>query len=200
MGMVEIESHALDQSVEYLVEENFGNKNLARTLKQDSISRILLAMIRGCGFGLVLIIILALAAALTRVLGINMPGLITAGEFLGRTSLGLVLSMILLIVAFTAYIFLRRRTLNNPMLYAEAGCPQCWENELVRVRRHKPDRLISRMGIPVHRYTCRNCDWQGLRVGGQSPHFEMKTEVDLFWDEDEIFSVRQDETAVNENM
>lgn len=202
-NMVELESRMSEQSAESAIENASGNSNLKnRTLKQDATSRILLTVIAICGFGVLLLLALALAAAMQGVLGSNLPGATPVGKPIGSGSVALVLTIILVITALVSYFILRRRVLENSMLYTDAGCPQCWENELVRVRRHKPDRVIARFGIPVRRYKCRNCDWAGLRLGGQPPGTEIKTEAapaDIFWGSDDMLGVQQGESAVRKN-
>jgi hypothetical protein len=89
------------------------------------------------------------------------------------------------------------------MLHPKSGCPQCWENELVRIRRHKLDRMIAHLGIPVQRYSCRNCHWKGLRVAGQPPDAVINSEdpvVDYLLQGDEILGVNQNKTATDENQ
>lgn len=187
--MVETESRVTDQLAESLIEDTSEDKNLTiRTLNQDTTSRILLAVIAICGFGVLLLLALALAATL---MGVT-----------GGGSVGLVLAIILAIIALVSYFILRHRVRENSMLYSDAGCPQCWEYELVRVRRHKPDRVIAYLGIPVRRYKCRNCDWGGLRLGDHPPGTEITTEaapVDVFWGSDDILGVQPGETAARES-
>lgn len=54
--------------------------------------------------------------------------------------------------------------------WLDAGCPRCHENELMRVERQPIDRWLHLFGLPVYRYQCRQCTWQGIRlsVGGLS--------------------------------
>ncbi|MBK8904150.1 MAG: hypothetical protein IPM53_23425 [Anaerolineaceae bacterium] len=44
-----------------------------------------------------------------------------------------------------------------------AGCPNC-QGDLRRVNRTTPDYLFGLVGIPVRRYKCHNCGWQGRRI------------------------------------
>ena len=72
--------------------------------------------------------------------------------------LGLLLSAgVLLLIA-------RWRVVRNRALWPAAGCPSCQDNELLRVRRSKKDRMIGLTGIPVGRFECRECHWNGLRI------------------------------------
>jgi hypothetical protein len=59
----------------------------------------------------------------------------------------------------------RRRLLRDQALCAENGCPVCGQQELIRTRRLNSDRTLNRTGMPVFRYACRNCHWQGRRLG-----------------------------------
>ena len=57
------------------------------------------------------------------------------------------------------------------------GCPQCQEHELVRVRRNRRDRAMGAFGLPVRRYSCRNCTWHGVRLAGY-PQQPAANEID----------------------
>lgn len=122
----------------------------------------------------IVLIVVGILALLTAVAIMALPFLLTqfgiaatalppfALSFLGEGALltagGIALAG--LIVLFVA----RWRVLHNQSLWAEAGCPQCHEYELVRIRRERNDRAISALGLPLRRYACRNCTWQGRRV------------------------------------
>ena len=200
--MVEIEGLETDLIAESPIENLGQNENLkAQSLMTDKSSQILLTIIAICGFGILLLLVLALTAALQELFRLNLPFVTAVESFLGRNSMGLILSIIFGVTALVSYMILRRRVLENPMLYSDAGCPQCWEDELIRVRRQKTDRLIAHIGIPVRRYNCRNCDWAGLRLGGHPPVTEIKPEVtaiDYFIEEDEILGHVQDITTAGE--
>lgn len=43
-------------------------------------------------------------------------------------------------------------------------CPQCQKGELKRKRRRYGDRLLGRLGMPVRRYACEECQWEGARI------------------------------------
>lgn len=58
----------------------------------------------------------------------------------------------------------RFQLVGDRRLWQDAGCPQCLENELVRVPRKQGDRWYSLIALPAFRYACRNCTWQGLRI------------------------------------
>jgi hypothetical protein len=183
-NMVEIESLETDMIGESLIKNSTRSNDLkAQSFEEDKTSRNLMMVIAICGFGIGLLLALALIAVIQEVFGLNLPVITAVETFLGSNSMGLVLLIVFAITALVSYFVLRRRVLGNPMLYSDAGCPQCWENELIRVRRQKSDRLIAHIGIPVRRYNCRNCDWAGLRLGGSLPVAETKTEdtsIDYF--------------------
>ena len=77
---------------------------------------------------------------------------------------GFLITVLLLVLSGLLFLGARRRILHNPSMQAEAGCPTCQEQDLVRVHRKKRDRMISSLGIPFARYQCRECTWNGLRV------------------------------------
>lgn len=71
----------------------------------------------------------------------------------------LLLGLMLLLLA-------RRSLLRTPQLWIETGCPSCREHDMIRIRRTSQDRMITALGIPVRRYACRTCTWQGRQVIG----------------------------------
>lgn len=56
------------------------------------------------------------------------------------------------------------KALNNVSLQARAGCPSCHHHELMRISRHRKDRLMTFGGFKVARYQCRQCRWNGRRI------------------------------------
>ncbi|MFN2137405.1 MAG: hypothetical protein ACK2UK_15700 [Candidatus Promineifilaceae bacterium] len=94
------------------------------------------------------------------------------------TAVGLFLILGLLVAQL-----LRWKILKNQKLCAEDGCPSCRQQELIRTKRSSTDRLLNNYGMPVYRYACRNCQWQGRRLGllpalnnhsGQSFDYELR--------------------------
>jgi hypothetical protein len=70
-----------------------------------------------------------------------------------------------LLVLLLAYVFVRRfQIINDRQLWYDAGCPRCFERELVRIPRKRSDRWYGFAALPAFRYACRNCTWQGLRI------------------------------------
>jgi hypothetical protein len=75
-----------------------------------------------------------------------------------------VLGAFLLVLAFLLYIAARQRVLSNDRIRPSAGCPSCQETKLIRVSRHSSDRMFALSLIPMGRFVCSNCRWEGLRV------------------------------------
>lgn len=72
----------------------------------------------------------------------------------------------LFLAALAVFILWKRhQMISNKGLWFSVGCPQCMEQELVRVSRARRDRWYGLLGIPAYRYACRNCTWRGLRIG-----------------------------------
>lgn len=61
-------------------------------------------------------------------------------------------------------LLIRLLVMRNSRLYMESGCPNCGQQELMRIARRSSDRLLHLFGIPVYRYRCRNCTWEGKRL------------------------------------
>ncbi len=66
--------------------------------------------------------------------------------------------LLLLLMALRLYI------LHNDRLRMEHGCPQCGQQELMRISRRSTQRIQNMLGIPAYRYRCRNCTWEGTRL------------------------------------
>jgi hypothetical protein len=75
-----------------------------------------------------------------------------------------VLGAFLLIIAFLLYVAARQRALSNDRMRPSAGCPSCQKSKLIRVSRHSSDRLLALSYIPLGRFVCPNCRWEGRRV------------------------------------
>lgn len=58
----------------------------------------------------------------------------------------------------------RSLILGNDSLQMEHGCPQCGQQELMRISRRTRQRWLIMVGIPAYRYRCRNCTWEGTRL------------------------------------
>lgn len=54
-----------------------------------------------------------------------------------------------------------RWRINNHQPWWNDACPTCSSEALKRKRRRDFDRLICRLGIPVRRYICADCRWEG---------------------------------------
>lgn len=85
-----------------------------------------------------------------------------------------------LILASLFFLSLMRvRVLRKHHLWLVNGCPHCRERDLIRIRRLPNDRLLGVLGLPVRRYACRNCTWQGrlLDVRREPPSSAQPTDV-----------------------
>ncbi len=58
----------------------------------------------------------------------------------------------------------RMAIMGNHSRWLDAGCPQCGQHELIRVSRQSQDRFLHFMGLPMYRYQCRVCTWQGTKL------------------------------------
>ncbi len=78
-------------------------------------------------------------------------------------------------------LLIRLRLNRNKRLWFGTGCPDCKEQDLVRVKRHFNDRLYGLIGVPAYRYACRNCTWRGLRIARKeySLAYELERERNL---------------------
>lgn len=56
------------------------------------------------------------------------------------------------------------RVILNPKNQERAGCPQCQHTPLKRINRTVSDYVLNLFGIPVRRYKCTECGWNGRRI------------------------------------
>lgn len=98
--------------------------------------------------------------------GLHYAGWIEWSRWLMSGDRGLIIGVVLGLGALLFALLARYRVRRNFSVYAEAGCPQCHEHELIRVRRNRPDRVLGFLGVPARRYSCRNCTWHGVRLAG----------------------------------
>jgi hypothetical protein len=85
-----------------------------------------------------------------------------------------------LVLASLLFLSLMRvRVLRKHHLWLVSGCPHCHERDLIRIRRLPNDRLLSTLGLPVRRYACRSCTWQGrlLDVRRELPNSAQPAEI-----------------------
>lgn len=61
-------------------------------------------------------------------------------------------------------LLIRLLIMRDSRLRMEAGCPNCGQQELMRIARRPSDRLLHFFGIPAYRYRCRHCTWEGTRL------------------------------------
>lgn len=61
------------------------------------------------------------------------------------------------------------RVVLRPEWQYRAGCPNCQQHDLQRISRKSNDYLLETIGIPVRRYKCSNCGWEGRRIQ-HNPH------------------------------
>lgn len=150
---------------------------------------------------LLVFVIISLLSALAALFVLLTPLLDVVLDFMGLNYLGwnewqarivdgdrgLIVVVVLGLCALFFALLARYRVRRNYSVYAEAGCPQCYENELIRVRRNRRDRALAFFGLPVRRYSCRNCTWHGVRLAGFRPPKNREvtegSEVDQFKDE-----------------
>jgi hypothetical protein len=69
-------------------------------------------------------------------------------------------------------LFWRWRAKQKAVFRSDAGCPSCHNHDLIRIRRRQLDRPIGKLvALPLQRYACRSCTWQGLLIGSDRHGF-----------------------------
>lgn len=72
---------------------------------------------------------------------------------------------LLLLIAFPlSIVTVRHQVIHNTRLWRRNGCPRCGRDDLRRTRRVWYDHFLNRLGIPVRRYLCADCHWEGARI------------------------------------
>lgn len=63
-----------------------------------------------------------------------------------------------------------KRFVLRPDWQYSAGCPNCQQHNLRRIGRETSDYLLDMIGIPVRRYKCGQCGWEGRRISQHQHH------------------------------
>jgi hypothetical protein len=63
-----------------------------------------------------------------------------------------------------------RRVVLRPDWQDSAGCPNCQEHDLQRISRETSDYVLDLLGVPVRRYKCNQCGWEGRRIQRRHHH------------------------------
>jgi hypothetical protein len=133
--------------------------------------------------GTALIAFLSIAAALAAAIVAMMPllaalvpqayfpGLYETSGWLLAENRVVFISGSLAFVAFVLLWLARTLVKRSTAVWSGQGCPDCSEKSLVRVHRQSRERFLAYItGMPIGRYACRECFWDGLRlVGGFEP-------------------------------
>ena len=62
------------------------------------------------------------------------------------------------------------RVVKRPDWQYSAGCPNCEAHDLRRISRETSDYLLDIIGVPVRRYKCNQCGWEGRRIYRKHHH------------------------------
>jgi hypothetical protein len=62
------------------------------------------------------------------------------------------------------------RVVLRPELQYSAGCPTCQQTDLHRINRETSDYALNLIGVPVRRFKCNQCGWEGRRIYRQHHH------------------------------
>ncbi|MAT98376.1 MAG: hypothetical protein CL608_14625 [Anaerolineaceae bacterium] len=63
-----------------------------------------------------------------------------------------------------------RRVVLRPDKQYRAGCPDCGAHDLQRISRETSDYVLDLFGVPVRRYKCNQCGWEGRRIYRKNHH------------------------------
>jgi hypothetical protein len=166
--MIEFNRNELEHFADF--HTSAGNQDTRRTWAETWFEdRVFLALVLLTAFallGLLVIAAILFTYAITGFLGFRVDIVNDAARWLLAGNRLILAVGALGLSALVFAVLSRYRLLHNPAMYAMAGCPQCYENELIRVRRRRRDRLFQFARLPLRRYACRNCTWFGMRLLG----------------------------------
>lgn len=89
---------------------------------------------------------------------------LTFGQVLAYRNGALVLGAALLIAALIAGLFRLRWRVTRSSSLGQRVCPRCGSANLRRIRRRWYHYLLGPLGIPLYRFVCSDCHWQGTRA------------------------------------
>jgi len=84
------------------------------------------------------------------------------------------IGLFLFLLALLLYAAAQQRAMTNMQLRSSSGCPACSGLKLIRVPRHKRDRLLAYSLIPMGRFVCPECRWEGRRIIRRSDYLRKK--------------------------
>lgn len=168
--MVELDSNDLDHFVEFHTGEGMVRKmsTWERFKTKDKLLLVLLVMAGLTAAAAIFILLTPVFAFLLNLFDLYIEGWAQANTWLLDGERGLGVALVLGFISILFLLLARWRYLNLRSAYVEAGCPQCHEQELIRIRRYRRDRILGFFGMPIRRYACRNCTWQGVRLAKYS--------------------------------
>ena len=161
----------MEQPISYhhIVHEKMNSSHWVKIKRWDKLLFLLLALALVAALFALFILTIPVINLVLRILGLQIDGWVNFSNWItqGDRALNFFAIAVLtsMFFAFMARFWLKR----NRTFYIQSGCPQCGEYELIRVRRWRGDRLLGSLGVPVRRYACRNCTWQGLRLSDKKP-------------------------------
>lgn len=164
--MVDLDSKDLEQFIKFHTGENMIQKKSAwETFKgKDKLLLLLLGIAGLLAAAAVFVLITPATTFILNLFDLYIDGWAQLSSWLLTGDMGLAVALALGFLSLIFLLLARFRYVRDRSAYIEAGCPACHEHELIRVRRYRRDRLFGFFGIPVRRYACRNCTWNGTRL------------------------------------
>jgi hypothetical protein len=166
--MVELNSGDVEQSTNLHRDSDMSGQPNARAtlLRRDKITLLLAIAASISALAALFVLLTPVLNIVLGFMGLRFAGWSAWQAWVMEADRGLFITIALGLVAFLFTFLARHRVIRDYSVYVEAGCPSCHEQELIRVQRNRKDRALSKMGLPVRRYSCRNCTWHGLRLAG----------------------------------
>lgn len=111
-----------------------------------------------------LVLIAPLFDFLLNLLNLHIEFWFELNNWLYESNHGLAVLGASILLSFVFWLLMRTSIRYDRSLYLGAGCPECHEHDFLRIRRQRKDLALALIGIPVRRYACRGCTWNGIRL------------------------------------
>ncbi len=168
--MVDLDSKDLEQFIKFHTGDNMVRKKSAweKFKEKDKLLLLLLGIAGLLAAAALFVLLTPVTNFVLNLSGLYIDGWAQLSSWLLAGDMGIAVALALGFLSLVFLLFARFRYLRDHSVYIDAGCPECHEQELIRVRRYRRDRIFSFFGMPIRRYACRNCTWNGTRLAKYS--------------------------------
>ena len=177
--MTEFNQIELQHFVDFHTRVTKMPKRQQNLLRDDALLMLMLILVFLTLLGGILLLLVRFWLQALASLDISIKALPAVVTWLVQDNQYLIIGGGLVLASLLFLSLMRVRVLRKHHLWLVSGCPHCHERDLIRIRRLPNDRLLSTLGLPVRRYACRSCTWQGrlLDVRRDPPNSAQPAEI-----------------------